>query len=225
MIAALADAGRRARPRRLPRRRRSPAPSSSGRDLRDDDGRLLRTYKDGEARLAAYLEDYAYLVEALLTLYEATFEVRWFDAARETADLMIELLRRPRARRLLHHGPRPRAPDRPPQGRRRPPDPVGQLLRRLRAAAARRADRRARVRAPRRGRASAPPPRRRAPPAGASPTCFARWTSTSPRSRRWRWSPRRDGDGPRASSPRPSARASARTWCSRAAPRAPSAPS
>jgi hypothetical protein len=30
-------------------------------------------------------------VEALLTLYEATFEVRWFDRARETADLMIEL--------------------------------------------------------------------------------------------------------------------------------------
>jgi uncharacterized protein len=61
------------------------------RDLRDDNGRLLRTYKDGRAHLAAYLEDYAYLVEALLTLYEATFDVRWFDAARETADLMIEL--------------------------------------------------------------------------------------------------------------------------------------
>jgi uncharacterized protein YyaL (SSP411 family) len=59
--------------------------------LRDDAGRLLRTYRDGEARLAAYLEDYAYLTEALLTLYEATFEVRWFDAARHTADLMIEL--------------------------------------------------------------------------------------------------------------------------------------
>ncbi|HMC07667.1 MAG TPA: thioredoxin domain-containing protein [Solirubrobacterales bacterium] len=65
------------------------------RDLRDDRGRLLRSYKDGEARLPAYLEDYAYLVEALLTLYEATFEVRWFDAARETADLMIELFADP----------------------------------------------------------------------------------------------------------------------------------
>jgi uncharacterized protein YyaL (SSP411 family) len=30
------------------------------------------------------------LVEALLTLYEATFEVRWFDAAREIADAMVE---------------------------------------------------------------------------------------------------------------------------------------
>src|SRR5215208_4767877 len=61
------------------------------RDLRDERGRLLRTYKDGRAHLDAYLEDYAYLVEALLTLYEATFDVRWFDAARETADRMIEL--------------------------------------------------------------------------------------------------------------------------------------
>jgi uncharacterized protein len=61
------------------------------RDLRDERGRLLRTYRDGEARLDGYLEDYAYLVEALLALYEATFDQRWFDAARETADLMIEL--------------------------------------------------------------------------------------------------------------------------------------
>jgi uncharacterized protein YyaL (SSP411 family) len=61
------------------------------RDLRDERGRLLRTYKDGRAHLAAYLEDYAYLVEALLTLYEATFDARWFDAARETADQMIVL--------------------------------------------------------------------------------------------------------------------------------------
>ncbi len=60
------------------------------RDLRDDRGRLLRTYKDGRAHLAAYLEDHAYLLEALLTLYEATLDVRWFAAARGTADQMIE---------------------------------------------------------------------------------------------------------------------------------------
>jgi uncharacterized protein len=58
--------------------------------LRDADGRLLRSWKDGEAKLNAYLEDHAYLVEALLTLYEAGFDTRWFDAARETADAMIE---------------------------------------------------------------------------------------------------------------------------------------
>ena len=60
------------------------------RQMRDGDGRLLRTWKDGEAKLNAYLEDHAFLVEALLTLYESTFEVRWFDAARETADAMID---------------------------------------------------------------------------------------------------------------------------------------
>jgi uncharacterized protein YyaL (SSP411 family) len=58
--------------------------------LRDGDGRLLRTWKEGRGRLNGYLEDYAYLVEALLTLYETSFEPRWFEAARETADLMIE---------------------------------------------------------------------------------------------------------------------------------------
>ncbi|MGH2991297.1 MAG: thioredoxin domain-containing protein [Solirubrobacterales bacterium] len=60
------------------------------RDLRDQRGRLLRSYKDGEARIGAYLEDHAYLLEALLTLYEATFEARWFDAARDVGDEMVE---------------------------------------------------------------------------------------------------------------------------------------
>jgi uncharacterized protein len=60
------------------------------RDLSDERGRPLRSYKDGEARIGAYLEDHAYLVQALLTLYEATFDPRWFDASREVADQMIE---------------------------------------------------------------------------------------------------------------------------------------
>ena len=59
-------------------------------ELRDDDGRLLRTWKGGEAKLNAYLEDHAYLLEALLTLYEATFEPRWFAEARALADTMIQ---------------------------------------------------------------------------------------------------------------------------------------
>ncbi|MGI9020759.1 MAG: thioredoxin domain-containing protein [Solirubrobacterales bacterium] len=58
--------------------------------MRDADGRLLRTWKGGEGKLNAYLEDHAYLTDALVALYEATLEVRWFDAARETADAMIE---------------------------------------------------------------------------------------------------------------------------------------
>jgi uncharacterized protein YyaL (SSP411 family) len=59
-------------------------------ELRDGDGRLLRTYNRGTAQLGAYLEDHAFLVEALLTLYETTFDPRWFAAARELADAMIE---------------------------------------------------------------------------------------------------------------------------------------
>ena len=59
-------------------------------EMRSADGRLLRTYNAGEAKLNAYLEDHAFLVEALLTLYEATFEPRWFHAARDLADAMIE---------------------------------------------------------------------------------------------------------------------------------------
>ncbi|HEU4702805.1 MAG TPA: thioredoxin domain-containing protein [Conexibacter sp.] len=61
------------------------------RELRrtDDDGRLLRTWKAGRARLAGYLEDHAFLLEALLTLYEATFEPHWFAEARALADVTI----------------------------------------------------------------------------------------------------------------------------------------
>jgi hypothetical protein len=58
--------------------------------LRDPAGRLLRTYRDGEARLNAYLEDHAFLLEALLTLYEASFERRWYEEARELAETTID---------------------------------------------------------------------------------------------------------------------------------------
>ncbi|MFI5028034.1 MAG: thioredoxin domain-containing protein [Solirubrobacterales bacterium] len=57
--------------------------------LRDDEGRLLRTYKDGQGRLNAYLEDHAFLLEALLVLYEAGFDRRYYERARELADTMI----------------------------------------------------------------------------------------------------------------------------------------
>jgi uncharacterized protein len=57
--------------------------------MRDDRGRLLRTFNEGQAKLNAYLEDHAFLLEALLDLYEATFEARWFTEARTLADTMI----------------------------------------------------------------------------------------------------------------------------------------
>jgi len=60
------------------------------RDLRDAEGRLLRTWKDGRGRLAAYLEDHAFLLEAMIGLYEATGDARWYDEATALADAMIE---------------------------------------------------------------------------------------------------------------------------------------
>ncbi len=59
------------------------------RELRDADGRLLRTFNDGRAKLGAYLEDHAFLLEALIVLYEATFDERFFTRARELADTIL----------------------------------------------------------------------------------------------------------------------------------------
>jgi uncharacterized protein YyaL (SSP411 family) len=60
------------------------------RDLRDERGLLLRTWKDGEGRIGAYLEDYAFLLEALITLYEATFDPSWYREAVAIADQMVD---------------------------------------------------------------------------------------------------------------------------------------
>jgi uncharacterized protein YyaL (SSP411 family) len=54
------------------------------------DGVLLRTWKDGVAKFNGYLEDYAFLIEGLVTLYETTGEFRWLEEARALADRMIE---------------------------------------------------------------------------------------------------------------------------------------
>jgi uncharacterized protein YyaL (SSP411 family) len=59
------------------------------RDLRDSNGRLLRTYNDGAAKIDGYLEDHAFLLEALLALFEATCEERWFTEATALADSLI----------------------------------------------------------------------------------------------------------------------------------------
>jgi uncharacterized protein len=65
------------------------------RDLRDEHGRLLRTYNDGHAKIDAYLEDHAFLLEALIALFEASCEERWFEAAIELADQIISRFQDP----------------------------------------------------------------------------------------------------------------------------------
>ncbi|MBI4444712.1 MAG: thioredoxin domain-containing protein [Acidobacteria bacterium] len=54
------------------------------------DGRMLRTWRDGQAKLNGYLEDYANLIEGLIALYEASFEEKWANEAARLANLMIE---------------------------------------------------------------------------------------------------------------------------------------
>jgi uncharacterized protein YyaL (SSP411 family) len=54
------------------------------------DGRVLRSYKDGQARIAGYLEDYAALGLAALAVYELTFDPMWLDRARSMADAAVQ---------------------------------------------------------------------------------------------------------------------------------------
>ena len=54
------------------------------------DGLLLRSYKDGKAKLNAYLEDYAFLIEGLITLSETSGELDWLLEALRLADRMVE---------------------------------------------------------------------------------------------------------------------------------------
>ncbi|MEW4567407.1 DUF255 domain-containing protein [Tautonia sp. JC769] len=57
--------------------------------LRDDDGNLLRSFRNGSSRLPGYLEDYAFLIHGLLRLHAATDDPERLDQARDLADRMI----------------------------------------------------------------------------------------------------------------------------------------
>jgi uncharacterized protein YyaL (SSP411 family) len=54
-------------------------------------GRLLRSWKDGQAKIKGYLEDHAMVGVGLLALYEATFDRRWLDESRQLAERALEL--------------------------------------------------------------------------------------------------------------------------------------
>jgi uncharacterized protein YyaL (SSP411 family) len=58
------------------------------RELRRE-GQLSHVYAGGQFRVRGYLEDYACLIAGLLSLYETTFEERWFLEARALVDEMI----------------------------------------------------------------------------------------------------------------------------------------
>ena len=50
---------------------------------------MFRSYKDGRARIAGYLEDHAALGLAALSVYELTFDERWLDRARAMSDAAV----------------------------------------------------------------------------------------------------------------------------------------
>ena len=59
--------------------------------MRGPRGELLRTYRTGQAKIPAYVEDYAYVAEGLLALFAATHEARWQQAARALTDEQVRL--------------------------------------------------------------------------------------------------------------------------------------
>ncbi len=90
MIRGLADAGR-----LLDEPRYVEAAARGARfvleSLRTPEGRLLRTWRDGKAKLNAYLDDYAFFVDGLIALHEATGGQQWLTAADELTQKQIAL--------------------------------------------------------------------------------------------------------------------------------------
>lgn len=59
--------------------------------MRNDDGQLLRTWRGGTAKLQAYLDDYAFLIEAMLEMHLVTRDEKWLIAARRLTDDQIRM--------------------------------------------------------------------------------------------------------------------------------------
>ena len=62
-------------------------------NLFDDSGRLLRRWRNGEARFPAYLCDYSQLTVACLDLYDSTYDVSWFNKAVQLSKEINSLFR------------------------------------------------------------------------------------------------------------------------------------
>ncbi|NOY40770.1 MAG: thioredoxin domain-containing protein [Planctomycetes bacterium] len=59
-------------------------------ELRKTDGRLLHTWRHGQAKIDAYLDDYTYLANGLVSLYESTFEGRYLDEAVALVEVVLD---------------------------------------------------------------------------------------------------------------------------------------
>lgn len=54
------------------------------------DGKLLHSYKDGVSKLDGFLEDYCFVIEAYLKLYQSTFDPAWLDRSKDLMDIAIQ---------------------------------------------------------------------------------------------------------------------------------------
>lgn len=93
MIDALAKAGALGEPRYVEAAAR--AAEFILQSMRRSDGRLLHVWRHGTAKLDAYLDDYACLANGLISLYEATFQPRWIDAAANLLDMVLKQFKDP----------------------------------------------------------------------------------------------------------------------------------
>ncbi|MCK4748578.1 MAG: thioredoxin domain-containing protein, partial [Bacteroidales bacterium] len=55
-----------------------------------DEGEITRNHKDGKSSIQGFLDDYAFSISALIGLYQATFDEKWLNRARELADYTLK---------------------------------------------------------------------------------------------------------------------------------------
>ena len=60
------------------------------RNLLTGDGNLLHSHKDGRNTINGYLEDYCHVIEAFISLYEATFDEEWLAVAKQMTDYCFD---------------------------------------------------------------------------------------------------------------------------------------
>ncbi len=60
-------------------------------NMRDEQGGLLHTYRAGEAKFAAYVDDYAFLTQGLLALYQTTGKEKWLQEARQLTNDQLKM--------------------------------------------------------------------------------------------------------------------------------------
>ena len=75
-----------------------------------DGKRLAATYKDGKAHLNAYLDDYAFLIDAIIHLLSCKWSGKWLEFAMQLADTLLEQFFDNEAGGFFFTSPRPREP-------------------------------------------------------------------------------------------------------------------